>query len=129
MRQVRTLLQQRLCRTVPLEAIGDMTVASLRALAEEAGQGKHAAFLRLPLAAQGSMRSLQKSSHCSRVFRGTQCSCIMCCTGGGVRAAEQSSSGPPEPEAAAASSRDAVVTPTVAETAQVWLQPWSLTAP
>ena len=38
--QVRTLLQQRLCRTVPLEAIGDMTVASLRALAEEAGQGE-----------------------------------------------------------------------------------------
>ena len=38
--QVRTLLQKRLCRPVPLEMIGAMTVGGLRALAEEAGQGE-----------------------------------------------------------------------------------------
>ena len=35
--QVRTLLQKRLVRAIPLEMIGTMTVGGLRALAEEAG--------------------------------------------------------------------------------------------
>ena len=39
-RQVRTLLQKRLCRPITLESIGDMTIGGLRALAEEAGQGE-----------------------------------------------------------------------------------------
>ncbi len=44
--QVRALLQKKLCRAIPLETIGALTVAGLRALAEEAGQGERPCLCR-----------------------------------------------------------------------------------
>ena len=39
LRQVRAVMQKKLCRPVPLEMIGSLTVATLRELAAEVGGG------------------------------------------------------------------------------------------
>ena len=79
--QVRTLLQKKLCRAIPLETIGTLTVGGLRALAEEAGQGERLCLSKVHSGAMhasppGDREHLSCVQPCGRQSNATRGRCL-----------------------------------------------------